>query len=186
MSRPLPLRANLEWLKKLSKERLQVRRAHNPSARLSEAQLAVAREFGFASWRKLKAHVKLAARRSMRSCLRASGAAPGPGCTFTTRPGRQADVDQRRRRDSARPGDRAWPRRDCRHAPGRRRCLISLTPRDRRYLKTTALGGIDSSAGRTHLGSSAGHPFPGASARSDRQNRARGQTVRRSVEIATR
>jgi ankyrin repeat protein len=59
MSRTLPLRANLEWLKKLSKERLDALRALNPSAKLSEAQLAVAREFGFPSWRKLKAHVEL-------------------------------------------------------------------------------------------------------------------------------
>jgi ankyrin repeat protein len=58
MSRPLPLRANLEWLKKLSKERLDALRAGNPGAKLSEAQLEVAREFGFPSWRKLKAHVE--------------------------------------------------------------------------------------------------------------------------------
>ncbi len=58
MSRPLPLRANLEWLKKLSKERLSALRASNPDARLSEAQLEVAREFGFPSWQKLKAHVE--------------------------------------------------------------------------------------------------------------------------------
>jgi ankyrin repeat protein len=58
MSRPLPLRANLEWLKKLSKERLDALRATNPAARLSEAQLEVAREFGFPSWRKLKVHIE--------------------------------------------------------------------------------------------------------------------------------
>jgi len=58
MSRPLPLRANLEWLKKVSKERLGALRASNPAAQLSEAQLEVAREFGFSSWRKLKAHVE--------------------------------------------------------------------------------------------------------------------------------
>jgi ankyrin repeat protein len=57
MARPLPLRANLEWLKKISKERLVALRVHNPGATLSDAQLAVAREFGFPSWRKLKAHV---------------------------------------------------------------------------------------------------------------------------------
>ncbi|HWB11381.1 MAG TPA: ankyrin repeat domain-containing protein [Pirellulales bacterium] len=57
MSRPLPLRANLDWLKKLSKERLEALRATDPNAKLSDAQLAVAREFGFASWRKLKGHV---------------------------------------------------------------------------------------------------------------------------------
>jgi ankyrin repeat protein len=58
MSRSLPLRANLEWLKKRSKERLDALRASNPDAQLSEAQLAVAREFGFPSWRKLKTHVE--------------------------------------------------------------------------------------------------------------------------------
>src|SRR5580704_11508241 len=56
--RPLPLRANLEWLKKLSKERLTVLRDGDPNAKLADAQLAVAREFGFASWRKLKTHVE--------------------------------------------------------------------------------------------------------------------------------
>jgi ankyrin repeat protein len=59
MASPLPLRANLEWLKKLAKERLAVLRAADPTAQLSDAQLAVAREYGFASWRKLKAHVEL-------------------------------------------------------------------------------------------------------------------------------
>ena len=58
MSEPLPLRANLEWLKKLSKERLDALRLRNPGATLSEAQLEVAREFGFPSWRKLKARVE--------------------------------------------------------------------------------------------------------------------------------
>jgi ankyrin repeat protein len=58
MPRPLPLRANLEWLKKLSKERLTALRDGDPSAKLADAQLAVAREFGFASWRKLKTHVE--------------------------------------------------------------------------------------------------------------------------------
>jgi ankyrin repeat protein len=58
MPRPLPLRANLEWLKKLSKDRLDALRAENRTAKLSDAQLAVAREFGFASWRKLKSHVE--------------------------------------------------------------------------------------------------------------------------------
>jgi ankyrin repeat protein len=59
MSRPLPLRANLEWLKKRSKQRLSSLRARDPNAKLSEAQLTIAREYGFPSWRKLKAHVEL-------------------------------------------------------------------------------------------------------------------------------
>jgi len=54
----LPLRANLEWLKKTCKERLTAMRADNPRAKLSQAQLALAREYGFPSWRKLKAHVE--------------------------------------------------------------------------------------------------------------------------------
>jgi ankyrin repeat protein len=58
MSRQLPLRASLEWLKKLSKDRLDVLRANDSAAQLSEAQLEVAREFGFSSWRKLKDHVE--------------------------------------------------------------------------------------------------------------------------------
>lgn len=57
MSQSLPLRANLEWLKKLCKERFATLRANDPHARLSDAQLAVAREYGFASWRRLKAYV---------------------------------------------------------------------------------------------------------------------------------
>src|SRR5580692_10044788 len=59
MSRSLPLRASLEWLKKHSKDRLGALRATNPDAQLSDAQLDVAREFGFPSWRKLKAHIVL-------------------------------------------------------------------------------------------------------------------------------
>jgi ankyrin repeat protein len=58
MSEHLPLRANIEWLKKLCKERLAGLRAIDPSAKLSAVQLAVAREYGFPSWRKLQAHVE--------------------------------------------------------------------------------------------------------------------------------
>jgi ankyrin repeat protein len=55
---PLPLRANLDWLKKLSKERLDRLRVTSPGAKLSEAQLQVARDYGFSSWRKLKARLE--------------------------------------------------------------------------------------------------------------------------------
>ena len=60
MPRSLPLRANLEWLRKLSKEHLDALRAENPEATLAEAQLEIARNYGFASWRRLKAHVEQA------------------------------------------------------------------------------------------------------------------------------
>lgn len=53
----LPGRASLEYLKKLAKERLRELRATEPAARLADAQLAVAREHGFPSWRALKAEV---------------------------------------------------------------------------------------------------------------------------------
>jgi ankyrin repeat protein len=54
---PLPDRPSLEYLKKLAKERLQDLRRIERSARLAQAQLAVAREHGFASWRALRAEL---------------------------------------------------------------------------------------------------------------------------------
>ncbi|MBI1876517.1 MAG: hypothetical protein HYS05_21865 [Acidobacteria bacterium] len=57
MSRNLPERPSYEYLKKLAKERLAALRSRNPATRLSDAQLAIAREYGFASWRALKAEI---------------------------------------------------------------------------------------------------------------------------------
>jgi ankyrin repeat protein len=54
----LPARPNLEYLKKLAKEHLRELRKVNLSAKLAAAQLAVAREHGFSSWRALKAHIE--------------------------------------------------------------------------------------------------------------------------------
>lgn len=53
----LPPRANLEHLKNEAKRRLRTLRAQNPAARLAEAQLLVARSYGFASWRRMKAYI---------------------------------------------------------------------------------------------------------------------------------
>jgi ankyrin repeat protein len=55
----LPERPNLAFLKKLAKKRLRTMRASaaTAGAKLADAQLAVARDYGFASWRKLHAHV---------------------------------------------------------------------------------------------------------------------------------
>jgi ankyrin repeat protein len=53
----LPPRPNLEHLKNEAKQRLKNLRAQNPAARLAEAQLLVARSYGFPSWRNLKSHV---------------------------------------------------------------------------------------------------------------------------------
>jgi ankyrin repeat protein len=57
MSASLPVRANLDWLRKVAKERLAELRKVRPDATLSDAQLAVAREHGFSSWRAMKARV---------------------------------------------------------------------------------------------------------------------------------
>jgi ankyrin repeat protein len=61
MSLSLPSHPNLEWLRKTAKQRLAELRAQEPRAKLADAQRAVAREYGFPSWRKLKAHVEAAA-----------------------------------------------------------------------------------------------------------------------------
>ena len=58
MSSSLPPRPSLEWLRKSAKERRDRMREAHPDVQLSEAQLALARELGFSSWRKLKAHVE--------------------------------------------------------------------------------------------------------------------------------
>jgi ankyrin repeat protein len=57
MSRSLPSRANLEHLRNEAKQRLKTMQAQDPGARLADAQLAIAREYGFPSWRRLKAAV---------------------------------------------------------------------------------------------------------------------------------
>jgi ankyrin repeat protein len=54
----LPERPNLEYLKKLAKDRLPALRRVNSMARLADAQLVVAREHGFPSWRALRARLQ--------------------------------------------------------------------------------------------------------------------------------
>jgi ankyrin repeat protein len=53
----LPQRASLEYLRKLAKDRLHDMRRTDPKAKLSAALLAVARDYGFPSWRVLKAEL---------------------------------------------------------------------------------------------------------------------------------
>jgi hypothetical protein len=55
--RRLPPRPNLEYLKNEAKRRLQALRLTAPAARLADAQHRLAREYGFANWRELKASV---------------------------------------------------------------------------------------------------------------------------------
>lgn len=56
-ARALPDAPDLEWLRKRAKRRLTELRETNPAARLADAQLDLARSYGFPSWRALKAHV---------------------------------------------------------------------------------------------------------------------------------
>ena len=60
MSRNLPDRPNLVYLKKEAKTLLDRLQQSNPAARLADAQQMLAREYGFASWPKMKAHVDAA------------------------------------------------------------------------------------------------------------------------------
>jgi ankyrin repeat protein len=57
MADALPARANLDWLRKTAKQHLRTMRLQRREAKLAEAQFAIARQYGFSSWRSLKAHV---------------------------------------------------------------------------------------------------------------------------------
>ena len=60
MSRNLPDRPNLEFLKKEAKALLESMQRGDSTAQLADAQHALARDYGFASWPKLKLHVESA------------------------------------------------------------------------------------------------------------------------------
>ncbi len=53
----LPDAPNLDWLRKQAKRRLTELRATNPDAKLGDAQLDLARRYGFSSWRAFKSHI---------------------------------------------------------------------------------------------------------------------------------
>ena len=53
----LPDTPNLEWLRKQARRRLEELRLTKPDARLADAQFHLARDYGFSSWRALKAHI---------------------------------------------------------------------------------------------------------------------------------
>ena len=53
----LPDKPDLDWLRKQAKRRLQELRHTTPTAQLSEAQFALAKDYGFSSWRALKSHI---------------------------------------------------------------------------------------------------------------------------------
>jgi hypothetical protein len=58
MSRNLPDRPNLEYLKKEAKALLESMQARDAASQLADAQFALARDYGFDSWPRLKAHVE--------------------------------------------------------------------------------------------------------------------------------
>jgi ankyrin repeat protein len=53
----LPDNPNLEWLRKRAKLHLDELRQTKPDAKLAAAQLDLARQYGFSSWRALKSHI---------------------------------------------------------------------------------------------------------------------------------
>src|SRR5436190_680779 len=57
-SRDLPSRPNLEHLRNEARDLHRKLKATGPDTKLSEAQLAVARSYGFPSWPKLREHVE--------------------------------------------------------------------------------------------------------------------------------
>ncbi len=57
MTESLPPRPDIDWLKKAAKQRLAALRADDPATKLHQAQLDIARRYGFKSWRALKAEV---------------------------------------------------------------------------------------------------------------------------------
>src|SRR5258708_7219454 len=58
MSLELPVKPNLEHLKEQAKDLLRKRRQGDAAFKLADAQHLIAREYGFASWPKLKEHVE--------------------------------------------------------------------------------------------------------------------------------
>jgi ankyrin repeat protein len=58
MPQALPPNPNFDWLKKAAKRRLFELRANKPDAKLHQAQLSIAKDYGFKSWRALKAHLE--------------------------------------------------------------------------------------------------------------------------------
>lgn len=80
MSPTLPPRPSLDHLKKQAKSRLRELQASHPGAQLADAQHALARDYGFASWPKLKERVEALAEADAPAgpTPPGSGAAPPP------------------------------------------------------------------------------------------------------------
>jgi ankyrin repeat protein len=70
-----PNRPSLEYLRKLAKQQVAALRRQGKTASLAETHLALARKYGFPSWRKLKAHVEEAEQQAASEGAAALGAA---------------------------------------------------------------------------------------------------------------
>jgi ankyrin repeat protein len=81
----LPARPSLEWLKKTARQNLRALRAADSEAKLADAQLALARDYGFPSWRALKAHVEAPAAPASDEAVAAFLRAVGDGETGKVR-----------------------------------------------------------------------------------------------------
>ena len=57
MPQALPANPNLDWLRKTAKQRLAEMRATSPTPGCTRRSLRIANDYGFKSWRALKAHV---------------------------------------------------------------------------------------------------------------------------------
>ncbi len=66
MSKTLPVRANLSFLKKRCKQRLRAARQRRQPIQLAAVQRALAKDYGFSSWRKLKAAIETRIHRQAR------------------------------------------------------------------------------------------------------------------------
>jgi hypothetical protein len=83
----LPAAPNLEHLKKQAKRRLRAMRQANVAATLAQAQLALARDYGFMSWRALKATVDSGLDRFTGHFRRDPNVMPDSVLTFTSHGG---------------------------------------------------------------------------------------------------
>ena len=87
-SLPLPDAPSLAWLRKHAKRHLTELRKTNPDAQLSDAQFDLAKQYGFSSWRALKAHVdSLSVDGQLFEAARNGDATPWPRSSTSTRTG---------------------------------------------------------------------------------------------------
>jgi hypothetical protein len=89
MSRDLPPVPNLDHLRNQAKALLNELRPIAPSAKLADAQRVIARQYGFRSWPKLKAHVE--------SVGADPNPDPGPSARAALRKRMQSILDERMR-----------------------------------------------------------------------------------------